>query len=218
MSITRELLYEEFFRNNQLVSFLKRNRLSLNIVDSRNFMQYKDYLGNINICNPDFIKETYELLSYAMLQDEGNIGIFLTKHENSSFDIVVSLIINTEPDVDMKEMLSRDTVKETLIEVILLCSNWKKRVYYAAKQILQVLQAVFELHNKNMILKVAKGIDNENALMFYKELGFYPIKNMKSTLLWTPSHYTQYGGRIMMVHKGLRGGKYIQLKNRRVYV
>jgi hypothetical protein len=221
MSITPHFLKRELLNDENFTYFLQRQNLRVDIVSSTNFIEYKDSLGgiNINICDPQFISNEYETLSYALLEEENVFGIFLSKYDsNNVLNIIVSVIINVKPEKHIRDMASSDVDKESLVELILACSNVKNRIPQAARQVLLALQRVCEDYDKNLILRLAKGLSNSKALKFYTDLGFKQTDKKQDVLLWTSSIYVQHGGRIRRLHTGIRGGRYIVLNKRRVYV
>lgn len=214
MTITKENIYNEFLTNTNFVTFLQKNKLRMNIVDFTNYEQYKQYLGKTNICDPIFIHRSYELLSYAMMEEKDITGLFVTKHdENNNGTIILSLVINFTPEMDQ---VSIDT--DFMAELLLLCSNQGKRIPKSARETILALQAIFAKWNMSMILRVAKGNDNPHASKFYENLDFSPLNDTKSTLLWSPSLHIQYGGMLRKVHFGSRGGKYVLHNKRRIYI
>jgi hypothetical protein len=157
--------------------FIEDNVYSIHIIDKTNYEYYNLVLEKLNICSTNFISNNYETLSYESLSESGYIGCFITNTSNSI--IFSSLIIDLEC-VDIKNKITNTELINNAISISLLCSDMKKRIPKLTYLFVQyVIYNIIPLYKpiKRVLLYVAKGKENQQAISFYQKLGFVLNEN-----------------------------------------
>ena len=57
---------------------IDNNLYKMHIINKDNFNNYKQLLNNVNICDNVFVGQSYEKLSYSLIED-GYLGFFFIK-------------------------------------------------------------------------------------------------------------------------------------------
>ena len=194
----------------QNISF-NNNHYYIITFDSNSYKLYAPYFKNKNICDPDYIDETLENLSYQSIEDEGHYGFFLFDDESK---IRAVLIFDFNCTMNYNSIIKYTDINDSG-EITLLCSNKKHQekglTFFFSKYVIEniipqikpikhIFLYVAEGHNKN----VPNEEKNQIAISFYKKLGFKPL---------------QPGSRIFSYnYENHRGGKYNKTKNKRKQV
>lgn len=186
----------------------------LHVVNNENYELYENTLETLNICDPIYVSNDYENLSYSMLIDEPDegeeassyLGFFIS--DKSSSKIYSSLIIDINCN-QIREKLETinhnpeqheiyDTSISSIeldksIEIVLLCSNSKERISgltsFFLNYIIRTVIPRLKPGTKNILLSVAQGIDKNNrAGEFYGRFGFIPLTD-------SIMKFSYYGGK-----------------------
>lgn len=152
-------------------------KYKIHIVDKTNYHLYSNILDNIKICNREFISISYENLSYHSLEEDGYIGIFITDITNSI--VYMSLIIDLYCR-QIKGKLDNSNKINNSVEIVILCSNTINRIQGLTRYFLQNIITTFIPYYKpnleQILLYIANGENNINAMKFYKEFGFHILQ------------------------------------------
>lgn len=194
----------------KLIPFsIEDNLYLIHIIDNTNYKYYKSILESVNICSTNFISNSYETLSYDALSEHGYIGCFVTNTDNSI--IFSSLVINLEC-VDIKDKITNAELLEDddAISISLLCSNINKRIprltYLFVQFVINKIIPLYKPNVKHILLYVAKGKENQQAISFYKKIGFEFVFNEHNIMIL---HINQ------TQHKGGTKKRKRQIKRRR---
>jgi hypothetical protein len=145
---------------------------NLHIIDENNYEMYKPLLQSINICNTEFISKSYEQMSYDALEFEGYVGFFLTSVDNNFMYISCIVDLNCSGVKENYGLFDETNV----VEITLLCSNYKKRVIGLTKSFFNLIIddyiTVYKKNVEKILLRIAKGINNTSAFDFYSKIGF----------------------------------------------
>lgn len=159
---------------------------TIHIVDNTNYDMYSSMIEQLNICSKEFISNSYEMLSYDALSEPGYVGCFITN--NSS--VFSSLIIDLHC-VDIKNKLTNSSlITNDTVSISLLCSNMTNRIPKLTTTFVRfVINNIIRLYKPSVnqvILYVAKGKDNHQAISFYTKLGFTFIEQNIMALSLSP--------------------------------
>jgi hypothetical protein len=186
---------------------------NLHIVNKSNFELYESFLDDINICNSELIKQSYEKVSYLSLDEDGYFGFFVTDLDNSTIfmSIIININCNQISNKLTADMLNNIDINNS-VEIILVCSNEMKRkrglaTYMMNKMITQFIPS-FLPNCKHILLYVANRERNENATNFYINLNFGFVKENEKIMIYN----YQNGGK----WKGKRRRKYTIRKCKKI--
>jgi hypothetical protein len=164
----------------------------LHFVSKTNFNIYENQLDDIYICDTKIISNSYENLSYNLLDEEGYLGFFISNLNNT---IMYSSLIVDLNCSQIKDKLDSEESLDNAVEIVLLCSNSKNRIPGLTteffKNIITKVLPVYKSGIERILLYVAKGEINPTAISFYSKLGFRRIdRNIMEYV------YNRVGGRI----------------------
>lgn len=154
------------------------NSYNIHVVNNRNYNFYKNILDNAYICDDNFVKKSYENLAYSALEYDGYLGFFLTDVNNSILYLSAILDFNCS-QIQSKLSDVNNINLEKAVELTILCSNTKERIYGLASKFLTIMLSDYIPSYKPdveyVLLYVAQGLSNKKALSFYIKMGFREI-------------------------------------------
>ena len=86
---------------------IQSQQYKIHIVNKDNYKKYGKRLGNTYICDTAFVSNSYENLSYSLLEDDNYLGFFLSDISNSTlyvcaiFDLQCSQIYDKLKDYEV---------------------------------------------------------------------------------------------------------------------
>jgi hypothetical protein len=175
------------------------DKYNIHIIDSTNYPKYELFLSKITICDPTYLSKSFEMLSYSSLEDENNIGFFLTNKTN---DILYSsVLLDLECSKNEEVIIEHGYSLEECSEITLLCANYKKREPGLTGKFVNFLInnmiRKYKPTTKYIFLYVAQTIENNpNAYNFYVKMGFTLLSDNKSVMI-----YTYKGGKKRKTYK-----------------
>jgi hypothetical protein len=156
---------------------LNNQQYLLLIVNEDNYSQFSKLINTYTICNPTFISNSYEKMTYSLLEYDNYIGIFLLDKTKPIIYSSLVIDINCEQIEDKLETLGY-SVSES-VEITLLCSNYVNHIkgltFYFLTYVINSVIKYYKPNCKNIFLTVSKGTENEKAITFYTSIGFQPI-------------------------------------------
>lgn len=149
---------------------------NIHMVNNTNYDLYKNVLDNAYVCDDDFVKKNYENLAYSALEYEGYLGFFLTDVNHSILYVSAIFDFNCS---QIQSKLNNNINLENTVELTMLCSNTKERIYGLASNFLTIILSDYIPRYKPdieyVLLYVAQGLSNKKALSFYIKMGFKEI-------------------------------------------
>ena len=166
---------------------IDNNLYKMHIINKDNFNNYKQLLNNVNICDNVFVGQSYEKLSYSLIED-GYLGFFLSNVDNTFIYSSIVIDFSCSQIIDKINVDINVDIKNST-EVVLLCSNPLKRIkyltYYFFYNIIHSFIPLYHPETKHIYLYVAKGYDNTKAISFYNKLGFKSLTYKKEIMKFT---------------------------------
>lgn len=160
---------------------------NLHSVDNSNYDDYKELLSTTNICDKIFISNTYEELSYSMLEEPDFVGFFLTDTNNTN--IYVSVVVDLTCSVIKDKYTSLNFTNS--VEISLLCANYNNRVIGLTKFFFNlVINQYIPTYKSNIdkiYLRIAMGSTNQQAINFYLKVGFDLVEEKSSLMMYNYS-------------------------------
>jgi hypothetical protein len=158
---------------------LNNEQYWLLIVNKDNYLQFSKLINTYTICNPTFIDNFYEKMTYSLLEYDNYIGIFLLDKTKPIIYSSLIIDINCEQIEDKLETLGY-SISES-VEITLLCSNYVNHIKGLTFIFFTyVINSVIKYYNpncKNIFLTIAKGNENKKAIAFYTSIGFQTIES-----------------------------------------
>ena len=73
---------------------INSEQYKIHIVNKSNYKMYGNRLDNTYICDTNFVSNSYENLSYSLLEYDNYLGFFLSNISNSTLYVSAILIYN----------------------------------------------------------------------------------------------------------------------------